>query len=57
MFEFEVNEVTDFEDVGGLVTETISSDVVIFMDTSPTLNVETCIWPPVRVSMLCYVPL
>ena len=39
---FAENEVTDFEELGGLVTETISIDVVIFMDTSPTLTVE---WP------------
>ena len=37
---FAENEVTDFEEVGGLVTKMISIDVVVFRDKSPTLIVE-----------------
>ena len=37
---FVEKEVTDFEEVGGLVTEMIFIDVVVFRDTSPTLIVE-----------------
>ena len=44
---FVENEVTDFEVVWGLVTEMISIDVVVFMDTSPTLIVE---WSPLAAS-------
>ena len=37
---FVEKEVTDFEEVGVLVTEMISIDVVVFRDTSPKLIVE-----------------
>ena len=37
---FTENEVTDFAEVGSLVTEMISTDVVVFRDTSPTLIAE-----------------
>ena len=37
---FAENEVTDFEEVGALVTEMISIDVVVFRDTSPALVAE-----------------
>ena len=37
---FVENEVTDFEDPGGLVIERISINVVVFRDTSPALIVE-----------------
>ena len=37
---FVENEVTDFEEVWGLVTEMKSIDVVVFRDTSPTLIAE-----------------
>ena len=38
---FAENEVTDIQEVGGLVTEVISIDDVVFRDTSPTLIVES----------------
>ena len=44
---FVEKEVTDFEEVGGLVTEIISIDVVVFRDASPTLIVE---WPSLAAS-------
>ena len=44
---FAENEVTDFEEVGGLVTKMISIDVVVFRDKSPTLIVE---WSPLAAS-------
>ena len=44
---FAENEVTDFEEVKGSVTEIISIDVVVFRDTSPTLIVE---WSSLAVS-------
>ena len=37
---FAENEVTDAEELGGLVTERISIDVAVFRDTSPALIVE-----------------
>lgn len=37
---FAENEVTDFEEVGELVSEMMSIDVFVFMDTSLTLLVE-----------------
>ena len=44
---FAENEVTDFEEVGVLVTEMISINVVVFRDSSPALILE---WPSLAAS-------